>query len=388
MSPPRRVYVVAAEPSGDAFAAELIDALRALRGDLAFAGVGGAGMAERGIISAIDIAPLSVLGLIEGLKAYGDVVRAADATCADILAFRPDIVLLVDSWGFTLRVAQRVRAAAPTVRLVKVIGPQVWATRPRRAVTLAATVDHVLCIHPFELPFYEGLPVRTTVIGNPALGRHEPGDGTAFRRAHKLSANDRVVLILPGSRPSELRRVAPILLQAADRLQRADPATRFVIAPSDEMVSRLPEDLASRFPGVVILRDEAAKVDAMAACDLALACSGTVATEAALQRRPVIVAYKLGWITWAIARAFLYKSPFINLLNVAAGRMIVPEFLQTRCRADLIAAASARLLDDPHAREAQVRAQDAALAVMGAGEAPAARRAAEAVLSELEALAG
>lgn len=379
---PRRIYVVAAEASGDAFAAELIDALRARSPQLEVHGIGGPALASRGVHSPIDIAPLSVLGLIEGLRAYGDVVRLADAACADILANAPDTVLLVDSWGFMLRVAQRMRASAPHIRLIKVIGPQVWATRPGRARTLAQTVDEVLCIHPFEIPFYEGLPVRVSVIGNPALGRQVRGDKAGFRARHGIAASEPLILVLPGSRRSELRRTAPILLDTSARLRTQFPQARIAVAPGEGMGGLLPADLSERLPGVIILPDDSPhKADVMAAADLALACSGTVATEVALQDTPVIVAYRLGWITWAIARAFLYKSRFINLLNVALDREIVPEFLQTRCRASLIAHAAAERLSNPARAAQQVADQWQALTLMGANDAPAAQRAAEIILA-------
>lgn len=377
----RCLYVVAAESSGDVFAAELVDELRARDPSLRFHGIGGAALAARGIVSPFDISPLSVLGLLEGLRAYRDVVRLADAACADILRAAPDTVLLVDSWGFMVRLAERVRAAAPHIRLIKVIGPQVWAMRPGRARSLARTVDEVLCIHPFELPFYEGLPIRASVIGNPALGRRTDGDGAAFRTRHGIPEGTPLVLILPGSRRAELRRTAPALIGAAGLIAAQRPDVRFVIAPGAGMSRHLPDDLAARLPGLNILpEDTPEKFDAMAAADLALACSGTVTTEVAMQDTPVLVAYRLGWITWAIARAFLFKARYINLLNVAAGREIVPEFVQTRCRADLIAEAALARLRDPALASRQTADQRAALDIMGANDAPAAARAAEAIL--------
>ena len=139
-------------------------------------------MAARGVRSDIDVSELSVIGLIEGLKVYKRVVEIADAAADEIIAFAPDVVALVDSWGFTLRVAQRIRERAPQIRLVKVVGPQVWATRPGRAKTLATTVDHLVCIHAMEVPFYEPFGLPVTVMGNPALSRgYKAGRQFAFR---------------------------------------------------------------------------------------------------------------------------------------------------------------------------------------------------------------
>jgi lipid-A-disaccharide synthase len=176
-----RIFLVAAEASGDALGADLARVLRERDPSLELLGVGGPLMAEQGVPSRADISGMAILGFIDGLLAYNRVKRAVSATVDAILKAKPDAVVLIDSWGFTLRVAQGVRAAAPHIKLVKYIGPQVWATRPGRAKTLAAAVDHLICIHDFEVPFYEPFGLACTVCGHPALGRYSPGDGAAFR---------------------------------------------------------------------------------------------------------------------------------------------------------------------------------------------------------------
>ena len=157
----QRIFLVAAESSGDALGADLARALRDRDGALDIQGVGGPLMAEQGIASQADIKGLAILGFIDGLLAFSRVKAAVRATVAAILKAKPDVVVLIDSWGFTLRVAQGVRAAAPEIKLVKYIGPQVWATRPGRAKTLAAAVDHLICIHDFEAVSYTHLTLPT-----------------------------------------------------------------------------------------------------------------------------------------------------------------------------------------------------------------------------------
>jgi len=376
------VYLVAAEPSGDTFAAEIVDALRARAPALEFAGIGGHALGEKGIESPIDTAPLSIVGLLDGLKVYREVLALADAAVDDIVARRPDQVLLVDSWGFMIRVAERLKARAPDIHVTKVIGPQVWATRPGRAAKLARVVDAVLCIHDFERPFYEGLDVDTHVIGNPALGRNITGNAAAFRS--RAGVNDRtpIVTVLPGSRSSEMRRVAPALIDAAHRLREADGDLVLAIAPSASVADQLDLGPLDGAGNLHILTEESERHDAIAASDLVLACSGTVTTEVGLLGAPVIVAYKLGWVTWAIARSFLYKADHITLMNLAAGNEIAPEFVQTRCRGELIAETAARLLASPERRLRQVAGQNEALSRMGVGGKPAAERVADYVLGE------
>ena len=365
------IFLVAAEASGDALGADLARALRGRDPQVTLLGVGGPLMGEEGLKSQADISGLAILGFVDGLLAYQRVKRAVAETVAAILKAKPDVVVLIDSWGFTLRVAQAVRAAAPTIKLVKYIGPQVWATRPGRAKTLAAAVDHLICIHDFEVPFYKPFGLPCTVCGHPALGRFKPGDGAALRARQGWSAQEKVILVLPGSRASEIRRVGPTLWQAAELLDR-DRDVRLLVVAAHAVRDAV---LAQAPPGARVV-DEREKEDAFAAASVALAASGTVTTEVALQGTPVIVGYKLGWITWAVARAFLFKGKYSTLMNVAADAEVAPELIQTRFTAQNVAAAAARFLDDPALREEQVRLQDDALARMGRGGTPAAEIAA------------
>lgn len=374
-----RIFLVAAEASGDALGADLIRELKQRDASLEVAGVGGPLMAQAGVPSRADVSGLAVLGFIDGLLAYSRVKRAVTATVAAALEARPDVVVLIDSWGFTLRVAQGVRAAAPHIRLVKYIGPQVWATRPGRAKTLAGAVDHLICIHDFEAPFYQPYGLQCTVCGHPALGRYKPGDAAAFRARHGLGPQEKIVLVLPGSRTAEIRRIGPTLWRAAEMLDRDRDMRIFVVVAG----SVREEVLAQAPPGVRIV-EENEKEDAFAAAAVALAASGTVTTEVALQGTPLVIGYKLGWITWAVARALLFKSKYATLMNVAADAEVAPEFLQTRFRAENIAGAAAPLLDDQKAREEQVRRQNEALTLMGRGGRPAAEIAAEAVLKVMK----
>jgi lipid-A-disaccharide synthase len=380
-----KIFLVAAESSGDQLGADLIGALRAKDPSLNFAAVGGPAMAQAGAASLFDIHDLAILGLIDGVKAYGRVIARADQTAAAILAEKPAAVVLIDSWGFTLRVAQRVRASAPDIKLIKYIGPQVWASRPGRAATLAATVDHLICIHDFETPFYAPFELSCTVCGHPAISRFKTGDGASFRVRYGIAPDAPFVLILPGSRRAELRRTGPILMAAADRLKADHPGTEFRLlaaAPVREQAHAL-----ALAHGVIAIDEDGEKENAFAAATVALACSGTVTTEVGLQRTPVVVGYKLGWITWALARAFLYKAPFITLMNVAAGREIAPEFIQTKFTPKAVARVALPLLRDPTARAAQVAAQDDAVARMGKGGPRAAEIAADAVLGQIRACA-
>jgi lipid-A-disaccharide synthase len=379
------LYFVAAETSGDLLAREVVECIKQKSPQTRIDGIGGAELQSVGITSPIDIAPLSVLGFVEGIKAYRTVVALADAAAADICNKRPKVLVLVDSWGFTLRVAQRVRAQDASIRIVKLIGPQVWATRPGRAATLASTVDHLLCMHDIEAPYYEPFGLKVTVIGNPALTRTGKGNGAAFRSVHGIPADGQVVLVLPGSRRSEIANVAPALLAAAKLIKEKRPEITVVVQPAESIQA----ELATRFPDLgtwaKVSTDTAERYDAMAAATLALACSGTVTSELAKQGAPMIVAYKTGWITWSIARGLLYKKVHITLLNILNGDVeIVPEFVQTRLGASAIADKALAWLNDPAELTAQRDRQNTALKALVRDGKPAAEIAADAILSELE----
>ena len=378
------IYFVAAEASGDLLAREVIEELRRLQPDLTILGIGGSELEAVGIQSAVDISPLSILGLFEGIKAYGDVVRLADAAAAAILKVDPKVVVLVGSWGFMLRLAQRIRSKAPHIRLVKLIGPQVWATRPGRAKTLARSVDHLLCMHDIEVPYYEPHGLKTTVIGSPALSRGGRGSRAEFRLEHGLMDGDIALLVLPGSRRSEIDNVAPALIEAALLVKKALPGTRLFIEPAENVAPAFNEAFPDARENFAVLTKGEQRFDAMAGADIVLACSGTVTSEVAMQGTPMIVAYKTGWVTWALARGLLYKKTHITLLNILNDdTAIVPEFVQTRQVSDKIAEQAIKWIKEPGGLQRQREVQGEALAKLLVTETPAARCAAGAIIDEL-----
>jgi len=370
------VYLVAAEDSGDAIGADVIDAMRAAYPAVRISGIGGERMRARGVHDDIDMSGLAVLGLIEGLMAYGRVKKAVKDTADAIARANPDSVVLIDSWGFMWRLARALKLRGVRAKRVKLIGPQVWATRPGRARVLAQWVDHLLCIHPFEQPFYVQWGLPTTVIGNPALHRLAKGDGDGFRRRHGIPDDAPVIGLLPGSRNSEMRRVAPTLFEAVKLAREAMPAAHVVCMVAPSVAAEVEREAREQAYPIVLVRDGNEKADAYAAMTVAVACSGTVTTELAAQGAAVVTGYRLGWITWVLLRAFLFKSKYSALVNVAANAGVIPEFIQTRFRSDLIAAAAIARLSKPDVLRAQQDAQAKAIAVMKGTGRPAAEIAA------------
>ena len=365
MSRPLKIMLVAAEASGDDLGAGLARALKSRLGDdVAFVGVGGAKMAAEGVQSPFDIAELSVLGWLEGLKAYGTVKRRVADTAALAIAENPDAVVLIDSWGFTIRVAKAIRAARPHIPLIKYVGPQVWASRPGRAKTLAATVDHLLALYAFDAPWFERQGLATTVVGSQALHIDlEQADPARFRASRGIAPDADLLLVLPGSRRSEIRLMTPVYEAAVERLKRSDPALEVAVVAAGPVA----EDVASRvasWPFRIHLVQESEKYDAMLAATVALATSGTVSSELAVAGVPMVIGYRFQPLSYAIMRPF-FTGKYATLFNHAAEEEIARELIQDDATPEKFAAEVGRLLGDPEARRAQAIRQTEALDLMG-----------------------
>jgi lipid-A-disaccharide synthase len=376
---------VSAEPSGDDLSVAVIQSLRDKLPAIDIKAIGGSALESVGLSSPLDVSPLSVLGLFEGLKVYAQVVKLADAAADFIIDSAPKAVVLVDSWGFMLRVAQRLKKRAPHIKLIKLVGPQVWATRPGRAKTLAKLVDHLLCIHDMEVPYYEPFGLPCTVIGNPALDRLEAGDGEEYRRQLGLAEDQRLLLILPGSRKSEISRTAPTLSDAATRLvERFGHRLKPVVLVS-KSVAELVHSANLSWPSDTHFETKVeAKADLMSAADVALACSGTVTTELASQGCPMVVAYRMGPLTWFLADKFLYQPDYATLFNIAADKEVAPEFLQDQLTAENVAGAAGELLTNDQKRAKQIHEQFEALERMGLGGKAAPEIAADTLIELLK----
>lgn len=384
MARPLTVMLVAAEASGDDRGADLARALkRRLGAGVRFVGVGGQRMAAEGVTSPFGISELSILGLLEGLMAYPRVVRRADETADLAVREQPDVVVLIDSWGFTLRVAERLRRRMPGLPLIKYVGPQVWATRPGRAKTLAKTVDHLLAIHAFDAPFFEAAGLPTTFVGNATLKLDfSDADPARLRREIGAAPDQQILIVLPGSRPAEIARVLPAFEDAVNILKADRPDLMVVIPVAPTVAEAVRGGVAGWSHRVNLIEGEAGKRDAMKAATVALACSGTVTTELALAGAPMVVGYRVGAVTYTLLKG-LIRTPYVTLFNIAAQAFVAPELIQAHCNGPELAAEVARRLDDPALRAAQVAAQNAALNKMGRGGPDPSDAAADAVLKIL-----
>jgi len=386
---PLTVMLVAAEASGDDRGAGLARALKRRLGDgVRFVGVGGARMRAEGVESPFEISELSIFGLLEGLLAYRKVVRRADETAALAAREKPDVAVLIDSWGFTLRVAQRLRRQDPTLPLVKYVAPQVWASRPERARTAAQWFDLLLTIHAFDAPAFEREGLKTVMVGDSTLATDfGAANPTRLRREIGAGADEPILLVLPGSRPSEIERVLPAFEDAVRRLKAERPELH-VVVPAAPTVADLVKARVAGWPHRAhVVEGEEAKRDAMKAAIVALACSGTVTTELAVAGVPMVVGYRLAPVTYAILKR-LIRTKYVTLFNIAAQDFVAPELIQDQCNGATLAREVALRLDDADLRRRQAARQSEALLKMGRGGPDPSEAAADAVIAAMEDQAG
>ncbi|MCI2398374.1 lipid-A-disaccharide synthase [Aliiroseovarius subalbicans] len=374
-----RVFVIAGEPSGDRLGAALMAGLKELSAGVEFAGVGGTGMAGEGLVSQFPMSELSIMGIAEVAPKYFHLKRRIREVAEAALAWKPDVIVTIDSPDFCLRVAKLVKAVSD-VKIVHYVAPSVWAWRPGRAKKMAKVIDHVLALLPFEPPYMEAAGMGCDFVGHPVVAEPlaQADEAQAFRAAHAVGEAP-LILALPGSRKGEVSRLAETFGTALRQVVAQRPEAR-VVVPVAQGVTELVGQVTADWPGAPILiaaDDLEAKRAAFGAADVALAASGTVSLELAANGTPMVIAYDLAWISrQIIARAV--KLDTVTLVNLVSETRVVPEFLLDKCRAELIAPALLAQLDDPSAQRA---AMELTMVRLGrGGEAPG-LRAARAVLN-------
>lgn len=377
------VYLIAGEASGDLLGARLIAALRAVRPDLTFAGVGGDRMAEQGFSSLFPMRELAVMGLAEVLPNIRRLSRRLDETTADIIARKPSVVVTIDSPGFGLRIAARVRPRG--YRVLHYVAPQVWAWRPGRVKRIAKEVDRILALLPFEAPFFEKAGIPVDFVGHSILeSGADQGDAARFRAKHNIAPDERVVLVMPGSRRSEVGRLLPTFGAALKLAAQQVPKLRPVVPLAGPVEEAVRATAAHWQPAPILVQDVREKYDAFAAASAGLIKSGTSSLEVALAGVPMVVGYRVNPVTAIIARR-LVKVPHISIVNLLAERRIIPELVQEDCTPEKLSAELVRLLTDPAAAAAQREGFATVFHMLRPAEGLPSAAAAAAVLRALEA---
>jgi lipid-A-disaccharide synthase len=379
-----RIALAAGEHSGDQLGFKLMRALRAAAGDVVFTGVGGEAMAEEGLTSLFPISDVAVMGVLPVLARLPTLMRRIRQAADAVIAARPDALVIIDSPDLTHRIARRVRKAVPDLPIVDYVSPSVWAWRPGRAKAMRGYVDCVLALLPFEPAAYVRLGgPRCVYVGHPLierLGELRPTGEETRRR----TAEPPIVVVLPGSRRSEIRRLMGDFGAALQGLREA-------IGPFDAVLPTLPHleeevrALAARWPQAPrIVVGEAQKFEAFRTARAALAASGTVTLELALAGSPMVGAYKVSIVEEQLK--YLIKVPSILLPNLILGDRSIPEKLQRDCNPEALAATLAALVRDgpERTRQTEALAKLDALMRLPDGGAPSAH-AARAVLETIAA---
>lgn len=378
--PPRplSIYLVAGEESGDALGAALARALLRSQGNaIKLAGVGGRAMAAAGVISPYPIDDLSIIGLSGITRRLPTILRRIRETADAIVAARPDALVIIDSPDFTHRVARRVRARVPSIPIIDYVSPSVWAWRPWRARAMRAYVDCVLAILPFEPAAHLRLGGPPCLyVGHPLIERLaelRPNTDEAQRRR----ADPPLVLVLPGSRSSEIRRLLTIFGDAIARLVAQAGPIEPVLPTVPHLLSSVRDGVAGWAVTPRVVVEPAEKWAAFRSARAALAASGTVTLELALAGVPTVAAYKVPFIEEVVMRPYLTRTlPSVILANLVIGENVVPEFLQRDCTPQRLAAALEPLLSDTPERLRQTEAFARLDQIMALDAEPSAKAAA------------
>ena len=339
------IYLVAGEASGDILGARLMAAISAQQPGACFAGVGGPRMAEQGLQSLFPLDDLAVMGLVEIIPRIQLIRRRLRDVASDLRRLRPDVLVTIDSPGFTLRVLAATKGLG--LKRAHYVAPQVWAWREKRVRHFPGLWDKLLCLFPFEPAWFAERGVPATFVGHPVLqsGAGE-GDADRFRAAHGIAPGAPILILMPGSRTSEAPRLLPVFGATLQRLARTAPGLRPVL-PVSSIVEHAVRQAAQSWPvPPVIVTSAAEKHDAYAAAGAALTKSGTSTLELALAGVPMAVTYRVNPLSAAVARRMI-RVPHVAMINLLARRALVPELLQQHCNAAELGDTVLRLLGDP-----------------------------------------
>lgn len=378
-----RILIVTGEASGDLHGANLAKALKARDPHVSLSGIGGRAMETAGVELIGGMGKFDVIGMV-GPLALIPIIQRFVMMRRLFRSKRWDTVVFIDHPGLNLRFAYFAKAAG--LRVIYYIAPQIWAWAPWRMRWIKQRVDHVVVILPFEKPLYDDAGVPCTFVGHPILDAVAPHyDRIALRARFGLGDHERVVALLPGSRGHEVSVLLPILIETAEKLARRDPKTKFILAQASTIHDNLIQPLLERSAvPVTVLKEQANEV--MAVSDLVLVASGTATLQAAVVGAPMVLCYRTTTLTFLAARVvrrFLVRVKWIGLVNLVAGRTVVPELILSDATAERLYAEAVRILEDRVAYDAMK--QDLATVRAALGEPGASLRAAEVVLAACQA---
>ena len=384
-----KCYIIAGELSGDKLGASLIDGLiEVTNKNVSFSGVGGPLMESAGFNSLFKMSDLSLMGLIEIIPKIPMLISRIKLTANSLISQNPDVLITIDSPDFCMRVAKKVRNALPNLKIIHYVAPSVWAWRPGRAKKMAAYIDHVLALLPFEPPYMQAEGMACDFVGHPVAAQAAVTSKqiAQFQADFGLDPARRSLVVLPGSRASEIKRLLPIFCKVVAQPYFAEFQLIFPTLPHLEPLLRAEIDALAQdtvlVTGAGLTAADAAeqRLVAYGAATAALAASGTVSLELAAAGTPMVIAYDMGFISRMVIGAML-KIDTVTLVNLVSETRAVPEFIGKDCKAERIAPALQQILDAP---DAQAQAIKTTMTRLGRGDPELPYRAARAVLRGLE----
>lgn len=346
---PLTICFSAGESSGDRHAANMFLEMKNRRPDIQGIGMGGAKMAEAGVDIRYDSAAIAVIGVVEVITHYREIRRALTLMRQLLVSEKPDLLVCVDYKEFNFKLAGFAKRHG--VKVLFYVSPQVWAWRAGRVKQYGKVIDMMAVIFPFETRYYEAENVPVRYVGHPSVDKVHPRYSKAEDLARfKLASSHPVVGLLPGSRVNEIKRMLPVMLAAAERLQADLPGLQFILPQADSIADTLLAGyLSPSSVNITVVKNEPYEV--MQCCDAVMTTSGTATLEIALLTVPMVIGYKLASLTYWLGR-WLVKTPYIGLPNIIAGNSIIKEFIQHDATAENLAAEVLRILvDKPYADE-------------------------------------
>lgn len=352
----KTIFIIAGEASGDLLGATLMQELKTVSNNtVRFHGIGGAQMIAQGMDSLFPMSELSIMGLVEVLKHLPKLIKRINQTVDAILKTNPDVLVTIDAPDFGLRVARKIKKLRPGIKLIHYVAPTVWAWRPGRAKKIAQYLDGVMCLFPFEPPYFEAHGLKAKFVGH-SLTRDIPEitemQKNEFCAEFGLDRQKPILSILPGSRIREVESLTPALLESIQRLKTNIPGLQIIIPtmPHVEKYLTVFNDVATVF----IPKNNIQKYTAFSVSTAAIHASGTVALELALCGTPMVTIYKMSKLSAWIA-GFLIKTPYANLVNILLRHPVVPELLQEKTSADHIVPIAQALLTNDIIRDLQTK---------------------------------
>jgi lipid-A-disaccharide synthase len=361
------ILIVAGEASADLHAARALIELRTLRPGLRAFGVGGPALRAAGLETLYPAEEISVMGLVEVLPRIPRILSILGGLARAARERRPRVALLVDLPDFNLRLAAKLKRQG--VKVVYYISPTIWAWRKRRTAQIARVTDRMLCILPFEPEAYRGTGVQARFVGHPFAERPLPAPRSVYRDALGLARDRTTIAIVPGSRRAEIARLLPHMLDAAERLRASHPDVQFVLPVAPTLDRALLDPYLAAHAMLDLKLVDGRTEEAVGASDAALVKSGTATLEAGLMNRPMVVTYRMSWLSYFIAR-LLVKVTHVALVNLLVGREVVPELIQGEATGEKLAAALEQVLAQGPAREAQLAGLLEVRATLGEPGAP------------------